>query len=210
MDYNSLNRRGKPGKTTAQNSKVKIQRATGQIADLLATEGFMMGKVLAIQSNIQKIVPAYRREPDHILVIMKEFGEFLNEIEPSFKDWHKEGDKSEQDINWQHAAEELADVLILQARALVDDPDYGVNVQAMYMRSDLMDASAYTIGSDATLGQVALASLLPFYTPTSDYSEKVASMYYTAQLASMMPFGIIGLQEAWVNKVIKVIRRVYK
>lgn len=190
--------------------KVKAQKAASQIADLLATQGFTLSKVLAVQGNIQKIVPAYQREPDHILVILREIGEFLEHIEPMYKDWKKEGDKNESDIDWDKAAEELADVLILQARALVDNAEYSMSMQAPYMQADLMDTSAYTIGSDATMGQVLLMSVIPFSTQTDDYAERVSALYYTSQFASMMPFGIIGLKEAWTRKVIKVIRRTYQ
>lgn len=195
-------------KRKLRESDVAVNKAG--IATLLQTSGFSIAKILAIQSRVQSIVPAGQREPDHILVIMREIGEHLEHTEPMFKDWRKAGDKTESEIDWGKAAEELSDVLILEARALVMMSEYATQAEETYLRADLMDVPNYLMVNDApTAGQLLLSSVMPFHARSADFRERVASLYFLGQYASMMPFGVGGLRAAWEQKIVKVIRRDY-
>lgn len=191
--------------------KASVKR---QILELTATGDFRIGKILAVQKRVQSLFPEPIREPDHILVIMQEIGEHLREIEPMFKDWHKEGDAEIEDIDWDAAKEELADVLILQARALVMQPEYDAEQSNPYMLADLLDSDVYMyvdVKNPPTLGQLLLSSVVPFLSPNAAFNERCSSLYYTAQYASLMPFGVSGLREAWVSKIAgKVVDRKYR
>lgn len=192
-------------------SKSQKETIARQIQDILSSNSdFTMGKILRVQERIQRIVPSYRRKPDHILVILKEIGEHLAEIESIYKDWEKEGDNLDEDaIDWAAAAEELADVLILFARAIVDNKEYQSEKERTYMLSDLMD-SAMSLDPDIQRGQLLLAALNPLGMKAVPFSTRVSSLYYVAQFSSTLPFGVSGLREAWAKKVSKVINRVYK
>lgn len=180
-----------------------------QIQDILQGPDWTMGKVLRIQERIQRIVPKSKKKPDHILVILRELGEHLELIEPFYKDWAKEGDKIGVDeIDWTKAAEELADVFILAARAIISFKEYTIQREFSYMMSDLMDAPMQ-IQEGVEMGQLMGQAIAVFISPNTPFEQRASSLYHIVQYASMLPFGARGLKEAWEKKVIKVVHRKY-
>lgn len=180
---------------------------------------FTVLAILRVQQETQKHLPPPTRPPDHLACVMDEIGEHLKEIRSTFKDWAKKGDVSLSDMTpqqreaaWDRAYDELADVLILSARAIISTS----TLERVWELPEVLsmdDAPLYMVpAGNVMLGELMynVVGSVAHAVLRDDAPSAISALFWIAVIAARYPSGVGGLQRAWERKTQVVRTRVYQ